>query len=183
MAPVLGSRAASGVVRHGTHTTPLVSTTDATQVLPSSVDFDMSRRAPATGFPGTGGALVGGVGFHAGALGAEDAALHVLAGPGGSGSGSWAGPAAPPAGGRSLVKAYRVPFLSATMAGASHPFTRVRRKAPCITSTGGLKLRPPLVETATTLRSDTSETGRKAPWRRKPAYTRLGSVGWTARRV
>src|SRR5437764_14061512 len=133
MAPVLGSRAASGVVRHGTHTTPLVSTTDATHVLPSSVDFDMSRRAPAPGFPGTGGALVGGVGFHAGAPGAEDAALHVLAGPGGSGSGSCAGPPGP-AGGRSLVKAYSVPFLSATMAGASDPLTSVIGNVPSITS-------------------------------------------------
>src|ERR671932_208453 len=97
--------AASGVVRHGPHTTPLVSTTEAVQVLPSSLDLDMSSRAPEPGFPGTSGAVVGGVGFHAGALGADDAGLHVLAGPGGCGSGSWAGPAAPPAGGRSLVNA------------------------------------------------------------------------------
>src|SRR3712207_6032150 len=102
MAPVSGSMAASGVVRQGTHTMPLMSTTDAFQVLPSSVDLDISSRAPAPGLPASGGVEVGGVGTHAGASGCDEAGLHVVAGPGGVGNAPGCGRAGP-AGGRSLV--------------------------------------------------------------------------------
>src|SRR5206468_10558600 len=84
--PVLASTAASGVVRHGPQTTPLLSTTDAFHVLPSSVDLDISSRAPAPGWPAVGATAGTGVGIHAGAPGTDEAGRQALAGSGGVGS-------------------------------------------------------------------------------------------------
>lgn len=99
---------ASGVVRHGTHTSPLSSTADACQVWPPSVDFDIRRREPAPGSPAAGGCVVVVVSGASVVVVAAPAGRHRGAGPGGGGSGGVGGEGVGgggAGGGRSLVKA------------------------------------------------------------------------------
>src|SRR5688500_11999233 len=96
--------AASGVVRQGPQTTPLVSMVVAFHVLPSSTDLDMNIRLPAPGWPAVGAVAGTGVGTQGWTAGLAVAGRQALAGDGGRGRGAWVGPGVVAPGGRSLVK-------------------------------------------------------------------------------